>query len=78
MGLELLENRVCIDLFITTMNNKSIDLASFAPIASMTGGEINLFPSYNSEIVIVNKLRMVKHFIINFAELWLESQLTIV
>jgi hypothetical protein len=36
--------RICVDLFYAIPYNKSVDLATIAPIANNTGGDLNYFP----------------------------------
>ena len=41
-----MENKVCLDLFITPINNEKIEIATFATVSSITGGEIHLFQEF--------------------------------
>jgi hypothetical protein len=47
MGFSLLENRVCVDLFIAPTNNENIDIVTFAPLVQITGGDLYLFPLFS-------------------------------
>lgn len=44
---ECIKNRICVDLFITIPDTKSIDLTTIAPIATYTGGDLNYFMPFD-------------------------------
>lgn len=44
---ECIKSRICVDLFLTLPVNRSIDLASIAPLPNLTGGDINYFMPFD-------------------------------
>jgi len=47
MGEECVKDRICVDLFYALNNYKSIDLATIAPIAAVTGGDLHFFSPFD-------------------------------
>ena len=47
LAKECISHRICIDLYLAISTGKSVDLASIAPIADNTGGDLHYFPNYD-------------------------------
>ena len=49
LAKECVQSRICVDLYMAIPLGKSIDLASMAPLANMTGGDLHYFPNYEEQ-----------------------------
>jgi len=47
MATDCVKQHIAVDLFVTYNALRSVDIASLAPIASLTGGEVYFYPKFD-------------------------------